>query len=447
MPRIVVVLAVLLGLAVAAAHGRLPDATADAVHDGTYHGKSAGQWIRTLSSSEDENERRRAAYALGQIQPTATEAIPALSKALDDPKIEVCWYAVDALGQMGPAAGDAAGAIIAAIENPDNNETHFLRSGAKTLGRIGPAAGAGVLLLEKALKSDDAVLRVEAALALWKIARHEKSLPVLFAILKNESLKSESPNGKSDEPSYRACMAICEIAPDPLAAEKPLVLALGHADPDVRRAAAGAVGQLGLPVVPFLTRALREWDKIDKERAAVALGIIADQTRRDVLYRSGVSLEEFAAAASPLYKLAVPALIALLDETSRDVRRTAARSLAKMGPMAVPPLLATLGSGNSAASESAAEALMQLESPYLPRGSQINEGVILLTSKSLQPLIATMGHEDVHVRAAAFRLFAALSLREDARQAEPLLRDALRGENVTIRRYAAKALDQMREKP
>jgi HEAT repeat protein len=51
-----------------------------------------------------------------------------------------------------------------------------------------------------------------------------------------------------------------------------------------------------------------------------------------------------------------------------------------------------------------------------------------------------MEHRDPAVRAAAFRAFASMSFGPQARAALPLLRRALKDENLAVRRYAAQAL-------
>jgi HEAT repeat protein len=51
-----------------------------------------------------------------------------------------------------------------------------------------------------------------------------------------------------------------------------------------------------------------------------------------------------------------------------------------------------------------------------------------------------MEHDDPLVRTAAFRLFASMSFDQQGRDVLPLLRRALKDENLAVRRYAAQAI-------
>jgi len=54
-----------------------------------------------------------------------------------------------------------------------------------------------------------------------------------------------------------------------------------------------------------------------------------------------------------------------------------------------------------------------------------------------------MQHRDSQVRAAAYRTFASMSFQNEGQPALPLLRRALRDENLAVRRYAALAIRQL----
>jgi HEAT repeat protein len=65
-------------------------------------------------------------------------------------------------------------AILAEMDLPPDHINYaplagFRRDAARSLGRMGPAAQAAVPVLGRALKNEDPVYRVEAALALWRI--------------------------------------------------------------------------------------------------------------------------------------------------------------------------------------------------------------------------------------------------------------------------------------
>ena len=419
------VAAIVFWVAVSATRGQQP--AVDVA--GAYDGKPAREWIEQLRNG-DNDARRQAAYALGQIRPPARQAIPELVRALDDQYLELCWYAVDALGRIGPAAQEAVPAIVDAIKDPANDQ-YFRRNAATALGRIGPAARQAAPVLTEALGADDHVYRVAAATALWKIERRPAALSTLVAVLRNQT--GEAP--------YQACVALLEIGPDAKVADRELAAALGHKDSDVRRAAAKALGRMGLEVVPLVAGAL-DSAIVDRQTAMVALGYIIDDTRRNVLYRPGTRTEDFAAAAKPLISSAVPALVTLLDDRNEDVRLEAARTLARMGPLCVPNVLAALQTDNEHGRRSALEALVQMER-YLPPDSHNLEGVEWVKRRLVKPLISALEHEDAHVRSAALRAFAALSIGAYGTDAKPLLLRALKDDDVLNRRNAAKALERL----
>jgi HEAT repeat protein len=93
----------------------------------------------------------------------------------------------------------------------------------------------------------------------------------------------------------------------------------------------------------------------------------------------------------------------------------------------------------------AIEALMQLES-YLPDASPVNPGMEMIKAKLVPPLMELMKHADPQVRRAAYRAFARFSLGEEGKSAAPLLRSALRDQDLAIRRFAFEALQQQGEK-
>ena len=54
------------------------------------------------------------------------------------------------------------------------------RSAVEALGNFGPAAKPAVSELLRMLNNNDETTRVNAAVALWKIARHPKAVPALW---------------------------------------------------------------------------------------------------------------------------------------------------------------------------------------------------------------------------------------------------------------------------
>jgi HEAT repeat protein len=401
--------------------------------------RTIAQWV-VLAKGPDEDVRRQAVYALGRMGAAAKEAVPALVVAMDDVKQEVRWYAVDALGSIGPDAADAAPAIVVAIKDPANDRT-FARNALKALGRIGPVIGDEAkqqvrLLLAEALKSNDASYQAAAALALWKIERHPAAMTALGQLLRQ-------PSGGG---AFEACAALLEMGDDAKPAATDIVTVLAHQDPDARRAAAKLLGAMGPPVIPLIAKSLADSPAIDRESAAVALAIIVDDVREKSLYDSATAPSQFAAAAKPLLEQVLPSMLPLLGDERENVRQAATGTLARMGSLAVPSLLTALKNPDERVRQSARDALVRLER-YLPNASPAPPAVELLKRQLVQPLITVLGEADKQVRHPALRIFAALAIGEEGRDAIPLLREALKENDAVVRRHAARALERLQDKP
>lgn len=401
-----------------------------------FENQPVAYWMEQLND-DDFNIRRRAAYVLGRIAPAAKEAIPALTGALQDRHMETRWYAIDALGSFGPAAKNAVPSIIASLREKQNDET-VRRRGARSLGRIGPAAGDAVPVLAEALTSDDALYRVAAAEALWRINRHPRALRTLAEAL---------GQGETDS-AFAAAMALASLgSADSSAVRKSagdeLVSALGHADTDVRRAAALAMATLQLDGVELLCTAL-ESSNVHHEDAATGLGLTVDKLRKPILY--GNNATAFVTAARPLVSRAVPALIAALGDHREEVRQASASALAKLGLLSLPGLLEALATGDAASRNAAAMAILRAEK-YLPADANLPPHLARVKSKALPPLLKALESDDAGVRRAAVRLLATLNFGVQAKAAVPLLQKALASEDVVARRYADQALKQINAAP
>jgi HEAT repeat protein len=130
-----------------------------------YLGTSIAGWVGELSSS-DPLQRRLGAYALGEIGPAATEAVPDLAAALQDQAGFVRVWAAAALARVAPPDGESVSVLIAEL----GNELAFVRSlAAWHLGRLGPAFRGieqALLPLRQLADDKDPSVQVEAALAL-----------------------------------------------------------------------------------------------------------------------------------------------------------------------------------------------------------------------------------------------------------------------------------------
>jgi HEAT repeat protein len=438
---IVVLLA--FSLSAASAHAQMGQMSEAAP---TYADRPLDDWQNLLArhvgkeSDADKEQCRRAAQALGRFGPGAKQAVPLLVQALQSPSPEVREFAVDALGRIGLEPQTVVPAILAEADLPPEHINYkplapFRRLAARALGRFGPEATAAVPLLEMALQNEDPLYRVQAALALWRISQHPQAIPALRAALKrNES-----------ETAFEAVLAVAEIGAGAKAAAPDLIEALNHPDPDVRRAAASALVPLGADQLEPVAQRLSDGGFQSPAAAACVLGQLLDELRPRVFYHPLIDAQQLAAATRPVVRLAAPALVRLLAHSDAEVRQTARRSLAQMGLLAAPFLLQSLRSDQETVQPVAIEALTQLEN-YLPDASQVNPGMEMIKARLVPPLIELMKHSDPQVRRAAYRAFAKFSLGAEGQAAAPLLRSALRDQDLAIRRFAFEALQQQGEK-
>ena len=408
----------------------------------TYNGKSAADWIGQLAA-EDHLVRRRAVYVLGRLDPPPAAAIDSLVELLKDRYGIVRSYAMYALGRIGPKAAAAVGAIIESVQNPENDQD-FRYNGVKALGRIGPAAKSAEPLLLSALKSPDATYRVEAAVALWKISQHPAALPAVLEVLR--AGRGNTSDETADDAAYDATMSLLQFGSQAAGALPDLILALGSPHPDVRRAAVTVLASLGTLAVDPIVAALEENSGVDPRAAADALGLILEDVRINTFYRPETTEAQLLEVAARLHSKVVPVLGRFLFDPQPEVRLSAARALARLGPSSVPVLLSALRSENPRAKQTALDALERLES-YLPQGIPVSPGVERIKQQSLPALIETLKSHQPEVREAALRIFAALEIGSYGSQAAPLLRQFLRHEDPRVRRDAARALERIQEQP
>ena len=402
-------------------------------------------------SDADKEQCRRAAQALGQLGSAAKTAVPLLVQAIQSPSLEVRGFAVDSLGRIGSDARAGVSAIVAEVDLPPEHINYaplapFRRLAAGALGRIGPDAAAAVPVLEKALQNEDPLYRIQAALALWKISRHPQAIPALEA-----ALKLDDP-----EAPFQAALALAAIGAEAKVAGPALVAALGHDDADVRRAAGRAVAGLGPSQMGLVAQRLTGGGIASPAAAAYVLGEMLDSLRPRVFYHPQMDL---ATAARQEVRLAAGGWSACSLIPTWKFDRRLCGSLAQMGLLAAPFLLQNLQADVTAARPAAIEALTRLEGylpeaslealmrlGYLPEASLASPCMQAVRASLIPRLLELIKHTDPQVRRAAYRAFAKFSLGPEGKAAVPLLRNALRDEDLSIRRHAFETLQQLGEK-
>jgi len=195
----------------------------------------------------------------------------------------------------------------------------------------------------------------------------------------------------------------------------------------VRQVVPETLGEIGVPAVPTLMEALKNWDGDVRRAAAEALGKIGDLQAVPALIEALKDDKEWVRwkVAEALGKIgdpqAIPALMEVLKDEDWRVRQAAADALGKIGDrQAVPALLETLKDWYGDVSR-AAEALGEIGVPAVPA------------------LMEALKNWDWQVRwAAAWALGKIGDL-----QAVPALMEALKDEDKDVRQTAAEALGKI----
>ena len=208
----------------------------------------------------------------------------------------------------------------------------------------------------------------------------------------------------SDTDRVRAVRTLGNLGTPARKAVPDLAKVLREGRPELRSAAAKALGQIGKPAVPVLIEALRDEDGAVRLQTARALG-----------------------RAGPDAKEAVAALIASLKDGRESVRQAAADALGEMGPDA----------------KEAASPLTRLfhdPSPQMRQHARAALGQIGPTA--VEPLCAALNADKREVRLDALQTLALFG--REAKAAVPSLRQALQDDDPKIRAAAADALGAMR---
>ena len=317
-------------------------------------------------------------------------AVPQLIEVLSDTDKSVHYYAASALGRIGPEARDAVFLLIGMLDDEREN----IREIAVTaLGRIGqPAHKVSnimnmILVPEWESMCEDPVRESEVTVVGKNVA------PYLIAMLKEEDASLR----------HAAAGALGNIAV-PIAVPA-LIDTLDDKEDFVRGAAAGALGEIGAPAeaaVPLMINMIRGNDN-DSIRYNIILGL--------------------GKIGSPSV---IPVLIEALDDDDAYVRRAAIHQLCVIREpisQVVPALMQTLADSDSHVRFLGAIAL-----------SKIGEPAIAVLIEGLSDEV------DVVRREAAFALG---KMGPTAQTAVPALKQALKDKDKRVRQKATRALKQI----
>lgn len=303
-----------------------PAASAPANEPDHFGGKTATQWTAQLRD-KDVAARWYAAHALGELGPNAAAAVPVLEKVLDNrgENEYVRGNAAWALGCIGPAAQSAVSLLVET--SASQHHLSVRRNAVWALGRIGPGAKSAAETLVKRLEDQDATVRANAAVALWRIAKHPRAIPTLVEMARS---------GQGDA-AYQGVVALGQLGPQAEAAA-PVLAQLLRANEDVSRAAGAALARIG-PRVALATikPLLRSSEETTRRRAVEVLERLGPDGLRE--------------------------LTSLLRDSSPLVRKAAARALGRLGSSAqesLPALLDAVSDQSPEVRETAAEAIQRI---------------------------------------------------------------------------------------
>jgi hypothetical protein len=204
------------------------------------------------------------------------DPVPSLKRILarrDETFWHAAWYATELVNSKSRQAviPELIDALNAEVDRPAQSAGETIRSkAAQTLGNFGLTAKAAIPALVQRLKDENRCVRVDAAIALWRIQKHESAIPALIAEVDNETYGirhrvvsglgdvAHSDNSATVVPvltkslqdqhhgvRVRACYSLAEFGKAAKTAVSALTEARSDPDEDVRKAAAYALEKIG----------------------------------------------------------------------------------------------------------------------------------------------------------------------------------------------------------
>jgi len=378
-----------------------------------------------------------ATVALSRIEKAPREAIAVLLRALKSGGADQRLRAVETLGLLGVLAEPALPRLCQALSDPAES----VRTGAATaLGQLGKLARESIPeLVSRATGDEEPGVRQAAILALFLIARAE---PEVHEAVARGLLPCLSDRDKS-VPRY-ALMVLYRLARNKTA---PIVLP--HLVAELRDPNSSLLGKVDLYIhesgpaaVPHLAGLLRDPNPEVRGQAAIMLGR---------LYGDGTA------------KLTAPLLLKALDDPENSVRSYAQQALGNLGEQATPILPALIERVQCQRGEAAMQAAMVLGQIGKPARSALPALLPLFKSDipdlrltalqavrriepkaaELMPLYtALLADEDTAIRGQALEALAGWG-----QPAVPVLLRALTHEDVELRQWASRYLVQLKPAP
>jgi HEAT repeat protein len=208
--------------------------------------RSAGvdDLIKQLQSDDNE-ERRLAAKALGEGGAESRAAVPALIKALKDRDMFVRRFSAQALGDIGPDARPAVIALAAALDDP---KKEVQSAAAHALGKLGPS-GVETLIDVVRDDGDDTMLRLLAIDVLSTLGPAGRSaVPTLTQLLKPKTGKNNKQKAPPADLRVPAAIALGSLAKagdtETVAALEAFTAKKAKAPGDLKRAANQALQKI-----------------------------------------------------------------------------------------------------------------------------------------------------------------------------------------------------------
>lgn len=268
----------------------------------------SAQQLTGYLSSDDPQQRWRAARALGNLghKPAAAPIAELLSD--EDPVVQV--HAMIALTRIGDTSPEVVDAIMAKVGSSDER---VARTALQTLKQLKPGPEKLAAALEKALQSEQQSVMVHALEAL--VDAGGAATPLLKKALAN------------DKSAYLAALAISEIgAPCAETSGELTKLLLRSKDPLVQQQAMLALAAIGDPAqnaAPVVQKLAAETE-IDSQRIAACytLAMLGDESSTELLRRLSGEGGEF-------QQMVATWSIAVLHPNDPDAQQAALKKLAE----------------------------------------------------------------------------------------------------------------------